>query len=507
MKESKVQEDLNHAKKIEIDDKGQIKAMNKIVEKLENQLSEKDQDLKKLEREFKAQSDEKESELQVLKVKAQEDLDLAKKLEMEDKSEIKAKNEKVTRLESQLTEKEQHLKKLEVDKTKFEEDLKKIEIGDKSQIEAMKEKVDTLENQLTDKEQHLKKLEFNKSKVEEDLKKIEIYDTNRIKVMKEKVNTLENQLAEKDKYTKQIEEKYRTQVDDLELNINALISKLDKSNFFAKKSEMDDKKRIDALKKKLAGKDQYLKQMESGPKMSKKVTLFRDLFNAAKDQEIEKDKELKILKALHSKVQKDLNSAKETELNDKTQLKVIGEQIKKFKIENELIEKLKIEKDSLQQNVEEAHLTIAKNLEKIQHLEARNNCLEKDKASEKEFAQFLSKQNTLKEEKLEQDLSLKKEYMEIDDFTSHVATSRCGPREELGPISEQHTGTMTTVIKTERQESENDWVFKSTPSGIKLREEEDQTKEHACPFCSRCFPESSLQAHLDCCPAMPCLPS
>ena len=449
--------------------------------------------MKKLEREFKAQSDEKESELQVLTVKAQEDLDLAKKLEMEDKSEIKAKNEKVTRLESQLTEKEQHLKKLEVDKTKFEEDLKKIEIGDKSQIEAMKEKVDTLVNQLTDKEQHLKKLEFNKSKVEEDLKKVEIYDTNRIKVMKEKVNTLENQLAEKDKYTKQIEEKYRTQVDDLELNINALISKLDKSNFFAKKSEMDDKKRIDALKKKLAGKDQYLKQMESSFQRKvdfskgytfRKVTLFRDLFNSAKDREIEKEKELKILKALHSKVQKDLNSA------------------------NEQIEKLKIEKDRLQQNVETAHLTIAKNMEKIQHLEARNNFFEKDKSSEKEFAQFSSKQNTLKEEKLEQDLSLKKEYMEYDDFTSHVATSRCGPREELGPISEQHTGTMTTVIKTERQESENDWVFKSTPSGTKLmREEEDQTKEHACPFCSRCFPESSLQAHLDCCPAMPCLPS
>ena len=192
--------------------------------------------------------------------------------------------------------------------------------------------------------------------------------------------------------------------------------------------------------------------------------------------------------------------------------------------------------------------------------------------------------------------------MEIDDFTSHVPTSRCGPiGEEPGPIS----GTTTTVIKTEERQDlpcnfcgqtftkeaalglhikkhyypfecsicarkikteeevlrheathveatgrpttspptrnrdlvtlapekqpvvknsffdvqnpllpqilddapkraahDNSWV--STPSGTRLMREEE---EHACPFCSRSFPESSLQAHLDCCPAVPCLPS
>ena len=73
-----------------------------------------------------------------------------------------------------------------------------------------------------------------------------------------------------------------------------------------------------------------------------------------------------------------------------------------------------MENHRLQQNVEVAHIPIAKNLEKIQKLEARNNCLDNKKSSEVELVQTLSEKNT----KPKGDWSLKEEYVEYTkDFS------------------------------------------------------------------------------------------
>ena len=133
-----------------------------------------------------------------------------------------------------------------------------------------------------------------------------------------------------------------------------------------------------------------------------------------------------------------LDCAKKRDMDDKSQIMELKEKVDKLEnqlaekdkaleIMGEKIAKLETEKGRLQQNVEVAHITIAKNLEKIQKLEARNNCSDNENSSEVELVQktklkedlSLKMENTkdisLKEEYMEnlKDFSLKEEYMEI----------------------------------------------------------------------------------------------
>ena len=119
------------------------------------------------------------------------------------------------------------------------------------------------------------------------------------------------------------------------------------------------------------------------------------------------------------------------------------------------IEKLEMENNRLQQNVEVAHITIAKNLEKIQKLEgAQNNYVDNENSSEEELEKTLSEQDTtikedlslkeeymdntkilsLKEEYLEMDLSLKEEYMEnMKEEKDEIETGASPRMLELSP--------------------------------------------------------------------------
>ena len=96
------------------------------------------------------------------------------------------------------------------------------------------------------------------------------------------------------------------------------------------------------------------------------------------------DGDLDLAIALISRAREHMLGAKKSEMEDQGEIKEMKDKV--VKLENHLaekdkalemmaekIEKLKMEKDRLQKNVEVAHSTIVKNLEKIQKLEAINN--------------------------------------------------------------------------------------------------------------------------------------
>ena len=109
------------------------------------------------------------------------------------------------------------------------------------------------------------------------------------------------------------------------------------------------------------------------------------------------------IESLKDKVD-DLDSAeKDKTLKYRNQLNSMGEEI----------EKLKMEKAGLQENVDVAHITISKNLEKIRQLEAtKNHCSGGEKHSEEMLFKETLLNANLKKENCNQDLSLKEEYME-----------------------------------------------------------------------------------------------
>ena len=166
-------------------------------------------------------------------------------------------------------------------------------------------------------------------------------------------------------------------------------------------SEKAMKEKVEKLENQLAEKDEALKKLEAGKSKAEEnlnsAKKIGTLYPNAMDQE-NLDSESKI------------NLKDENEETRMAQETLVSENkiYFRFREQNLLmlvqIEKLTMEKARLQQSVEAAHITIAKNLDKIQHLEARNNCLKN--ASEKELM------SNLLEENVKLDFSLKEEYME-----------------------------------------------------------------------------------------------
>ena len=136
-----------------------------------------------------------------------------------------------------------------------------------------------------------------------------------------------------------------------------------KIKMFARKKENRLQKKVDGLEKELDLKKRcWLKRVEE---LEKEVAL--------------KNRRLKELESGKERLLK-LNDTKELE---KQQQKQIQQRIYKQMTEmSEFTTKLKVENSHLQNNVDRANATIAKNLEKIENLEAKNISLENKKSAE-----------------------------------------------------------------------------------------------------------------------------
>ena len=134
---------------------------------------------------------------------------------------------------------------------------------------------------------------------------------------------------------------------DLEESIRgALMSTLpilkSKIELFSKLKEGRLKGKVEKLDNQLAQKKNDLKQREGKTEaqhceLSKKVQVFRRLFESAEDQVSNKEKEIGLLAALNSKAQTEMSNAIKTEMDDKSEIKAMKENVDKLK--NQLAEK------------------------------------------------------------------------------------------------------------------------------------------------------------------------
>ena len=148
---SAAQKDLASAKKIEINNKSEIKTMKAKVEMLENEVAEKDRALKNIEGKYdnlnkeikeykklfvlsKSKESKKEDELEMLKVlnsKLQEDLNCAKTLqlckELDDQIQLKAMRDDIEKLEIEKTRSEKRAKEAHITITKNLEKIRQLE--------------------------------------------------------------------------------------------------------------------------------------------------------------------------------------------------------------------------------------------------------------------------------------------------------------------------------------------------------------------------------------------
>ena len=115
-----------------------------------------------------------------------------------------------------------------------------------------------------------------------------------------------------------------------------------KVELFSKLKEGELKEKVEKLENCLAEKERDLKHLKRNShkkhdELSKKVEVFRGLFNSTKDQKSNKEKELRLLTARNSAAQKDLASSKKIEINNRSEIKTMKEKVEI--LENEVTEK------------------------------------------------------------------------------------------------------------------------------------------------------------------------
>ena len=229
---------------------------------------------------------------------------------------------------------------------------------------------------------------------------------------------------------------------DLEESIRgALMSTLpilkNKIELFSKLKDGRLKGKVEKLDNLLAEKKNDLKQLEGKTKaqqseLSKKVQVFRRLFESAKDQVNNKENEIRLLTALNSKAQKDLNKAMKTETDGKSEINAMKEKV--GKLEDEVAEKDKALKeiegkyDRLDTEIKKLFL-LSKSKEckkenELEMLKVKNSNIQEDlnRTKRLQLCQELDKKIQLKEaseqnEKLKLEKNLLKKNVEVTNIT------------------------------------------------------------------------------------------
>ena len=189
-----------------------------------------------------------------------------------------------------------------------------------------------------------------------------------------------------------------------------------KIKMFARKKENRLQKKVDDLENELDLKKRcWLKRVEE---LEKEVAL--------------KNRRLKELETENGRLLK-LNDTKELE---KQKLKQIQQRIYKQMTEmSEFTTELKVENSHLKNNVDRANVTIAKNLEKIGKLEAKNISLENKKSAELHL-QMNSGKMCVKMEMPHEDVSVKEEYQESGKMENKVSPAFIQIKTEVTKIEQ-----------------------------------------------------------------------